>query len=1031
MPERQLATVTLRIGVIPFNAAKVGVVTETDQSLQAYFEEVGRRFRQNGFDLQVIPVKGNYYQVLEWAREGSIDGAVVSSFTAHLLTNDPNVAAFPAAEFLRPSPDGGAPSPTLNVRVRASGAGVTPDKPAKDLLDACLQGALTAVADQLVTQPCEFRFVSHLSATGFIVPLMYINEFVDMHRSKELATLRDEWTFWQQVMAWSRFELWHGVTVGDHRQVPTIRFSYRGEGQILTMKTALPSLGDVLLLTHKRFISGPPRRNDFDRADVLMEEAGGILLRDMLPSSAVGENGSRNLDSPWIAAGQVMASVAARVRASDPASSAKPAPWSGYVGTNAWNEHDRQSFSTALDAVFKDDATKEDTPSEDRRPLAVFYDRWYRDGEYAFTVDELIDLLQADQVIREAPRAALVLPGGGVRATYQSVILDYLYGSGKRIANTGTFVGDETEPAAPTGVVERATSEAPADRLLINGIAGTSGGALLGYLASRRDTEESNELTEQWIDAHDNLVTRPKDIFPGFGVLRWFSLLLVLAVFAATAAVHLPQRSKSAGREQAPFWYTSLVTVVIAAAPFLIWRHLIHDPVYPGNWETLALLTIVVVAHFIHSVTRPRHGLLPVGRRLPLGLLVLTLGVVTAWFLIVQTPAPGSHAVAAHVLMDSRVWSLLTGLAILLMVGGLSVAAASHTRPDMALVGEYLQAWLVLILLVGVGGAVFWVGYWLEHVTTLEMTVDYWLWVFIGALFASKLVVTMGRVYRKAPLRKGIEFLARATGSAPIPYTPAMSFAMWGGIVLTVWLAFVAPGLYSSENGRAEFGRAKKAHPHAHERVPLIVSMTEFGGDSAGYRKYDPGDYYACRTGWLGVDAPDGTTSARLFRLPAADFQDAVFASGSPFPIYPAASVHVERDRKPGLFLDGGYAHRVPIEAASLVRAAQVLVVENTSLGGADPPDSRRLGTLTTNLAKGFNFLFERSQGIDVQRSRQALVGTIYPDWSGPSPFLMDFRRSVVRRLIQEANVNLHGQRVARVQSWGQPLTRRERGPHE
>ena len=53
--------------------------------------------------------------------------------------------------------------------------------------------------------------------------------------------------------------------------------------------------------------------------------------------------------------------------------------------------------------------------------------------------------------------------------------------------------------------------------------------------------------------------------------------------------------------------------------------------------------------------------------------------------------------------------------------------------------------------------------------------------------------------------------------------------------------------------------------------------------------------------------------------------------------------------------------------------------------------------------------------------ARSAVVATIYPDWSPPNPFLMDFRESVVQRLRAEAEKDLEGHRVARIESWGEP----------
>jgi hypothetical protein len=165
----------------------------------------------------------------------------------------------------------------------------------------------------------------------------------------------------------------------------------------------------------------------------------------------------------------------------------QPGDGNGYVRTNPWSQPARDEFAQRIESVF--------VPRNHETALTALFNRWYHDGRYAFSIDEVIDVLKVDQVIRKAPRAALVLPGGGVRATYQSVILDYLYG--KRIVNAGWLHrGSNSNDCYMADVMPPIEDQ----RLVINGIAGTSGGALLGYFASRRDTSPSKVLTKLWID---------------------------------------------------------------------------------------------------------------------------------------------------------------------------------------------------------------------------------------------------------------------------------------------------------------------------------------------------------------------------------------------------------------------------------------------------------------------------------------------------------------------------------------------------
>lgn len=1004
----KMRRVELRIGLVPFNDPRkhdLGTPANTmpreEKSLRAYLAEVKRLYGGDCIDLEIKLIKGNYYQILYWMREGLLDGAVVSSFTAHLLTTDPNLALLPMTEFARAS--SGA---LFSVQGKGAESQETALGDCLKKVEESLSGPLTRSAGEPPQQPCEFRFVSHLSTTGFIVPLIYIEEqFVrpgGMSLPKQQA-------FWTRLLQWSRLELLHDVIEHEPKGATTIAFSYvEGADRCpvpLPKDRSVTNLADVLLLGCRRSQPGQPPKTDDERRR-LLEGCAEV-------NSFVGSLPSSDTTLHWLEAGAAIEKTQGDKK--------------GYIRATTWNQKDRTEFAERIESVFlpqkrTDDGVvaakrKEATVKPQETALSALYTRWYRDGRYAFSIDEVIDVLKVDQIIRNAPRAALVLPGGGVRATYQSVILDYLYDKRiinvgyKRMADAGSTHGEQClAPEMPAGFDKQL--------LVINGIAGTSGGALLGYFASRRDTSNSDALTKLWIDG-TIVRTTPLDVFPALGVLRWLSLIVLVAVFAATSAVHM-SRSREPLKAEVPFWYTTFLTFVVIAAPLLIWFHA-RDPADESTFEAMALMVIILVAHFVHSVsadgeppTNPRWW----QRR---GIAAIGGGFLLIVILIKSYESPMAQNDWKRTI--SGLWALGMTEAFIVIVLGLSFMAAArglHIRTN--LLHEYREALFLLLLLFGLSFIVFFVGWRLNRVTPLEMTIDYWLWVFIAAVFSAKLIITGERVYESVPLLKGIRFLCSPSGTAPFPYTPAGVLVMWGGLGIVVWLMFIAPAVYSSHQGRSAFNKAAKEWS-GKERVPLIVSMTGLGDNVLGFRAPPyRGDYYAVDEQWCLVDELQGKTSARLFRRNKDDFKDAVFASGSPFPIYPATPVQAEDADKRGLFVDGGFAHRVPIEAAGLVRAAQILVVENVAR--TDVPESSdglRPGALPTNGAKVLDFLFERSQTIDGQRARSAVVATIYPDWSPPNPFLMDFRASVVQRLRDEGVKDLEGHRVARIESWGEP----------
>lgn len=934
--------VPLRIGIVPFDDPHGQEITDTEASLQAYFRGVEMR---SGNTVQFTLKKGNYYQILHWMRDGVIDGAVVSSFTAHLLKQDDRLSTLPAIEFERG--EMGVP------KVWATSAGIVVKDPIAKL-DRCLDQVLAPIRGLPSHElPCEFRMVSHLSSTGFVAPLIYIEE--QYVRKKGLI---EQAEFWTRLLQKTRLELWHDANVPVEKTKTIIRFTYApGATRVkLLEQKPLPSLNDVLLVRCKT-----------------NEEC---------------------VSHEWWHKG-AETDIQKAVRTTG-------APWSGYVTATQWSAADRRKFAERIKSVFTKGTA-----------LGALYDRWYVRGQYAFSIDEVVDILRFDQTIRDNPRAALVLPGGGVRATYQSVILDYLYK--EKIVNAG-------EKQAGRDGLCSATIVPQQGRLVINGIAGTSGGALLGYLASRHDTRQKDMLRKQWIEAGE-VKTKPLDIFPALGVLRWLSLLLLVTVFAATTAIHLPQLNRPPKRE-VPFWYTTFVSVVLAAAPFLIWRNARKDPTYYAYCEGLAFFAVVAFVHFIHS-TSSRGGKRLRRSWLWAGIATMVLGVVMA-FVLVQCQHLFQNAAADlnAAKWISAGWSFASAMTLLFFVFGLSMIAGTNgTRRVPHRLLQYRKSLTALLLLVLLAAAMFGVGVLANQVTPLEMTIDYWVWVFLSALFGAKLIITAARVYPDRPqLMHGVRFLNTPSGTVPFPYTPAVALVAWGALGITVWLLFLAPAIYTSRNGEGAFDRAVAAGPKQ-EMVPLIVSMTGLGNDVAGYKSPAyRGDYYAVDERWCNIDDPDETTTARLFRLPSQRFRKAVFASGSPFPIYPATRVEAEaKPQKPGLFVDGGYAHRVPIEAAGLVRAAQILVIENVTRQESAPAKGFRAGALTANLGHTFSFLFDRSQTTDLQRRRGAVVATIYPDWSPPDPFLMDFRESVVNRLWSEAEGDLKGHRVARIESWGLP----------
>ncbi|HUF77370.1 MAG TPA: hypothetical protein VMR44_00495 [Thermoanaerobaculia bacterium] len=145
---------------------------------------------------------------------------------------------------------------------------------------------------------------------------------------------------------------------------------------------------------------------------------------------------------------------------------------------------------------------------------------------FAFTPREVVELVGIHQRFSDRPRLALVLPGGGVKAAFQSRTLELLYKEGL-LRNARA----EVLPGANQGAAR------------VNSVVGTSGGALLGFFVARLGPLGPWSLTEiLWKrpslrDADKEVYLNAFDIFGGTDLPRYLSLLAIYVVFAAFLAL--------------------------------------------------------------------------------------------------------------------------------------------------------------------------------------------------------------------------------------------------------------------------------------------------------------------------------------------------------------------------------------------------------------------------------------------------------------------------------------------------------------
>lgn len=175
-------------------------------------------------------------------------------------------------------------------------------------------------------------------------------------------------------------------------------------------------------------------------------------------------------------------------------------------------------------------------------------------------------------------------------------------------------------------------------------------------------------------------------------------------------------------------------------------------------------------------------------------------------------------------------------------------------------------------------------------------------------------------------------------------------------------------------------------------RADLVLTVTPFGGD--GLRRlpvdsplveHDVRQHYM----WFPEDGDelqvllDDPAAAlvherrlRWFQpLPHRHMIDTAASSGALFPIFGMHELVV--DGRHSRFIDGGYGHNIPIEAAMLWGAG-IIVVIRASPEGSTPGADDILG----NLAQAFETLYDRAQRPDDPRARGTAVFEVGPTQS-------------------------------------------------
>jgi predicted acylesterase/phospholipase RssA/protein-S-isoprenylcysteine O-methyltransferase Ste14 len=717
-----------------------------------------------------------------------------------------------------------------------------------------------------------------------------------------------------------------------------------------------------------------------------------------------------------------------------------------------------------------------ETPARERElgpALAAFRDanyRGYQVGQssrryFRFTLPELWALLDQHRAVPGGGTRntmALVLTGGGVKAAYQTRMVDYLYGQ-QCLVNAGT--------------------PRPPNAQQVDFVVGTSGGALLGSFVASMDQDATQRLVdaarnprgaaestqgpaERTLTAAVWKLPNPgissSDVFPLLDMLRYASVVVSFLLIALIASIMLgwsPEKYPDAtqldrsgtsrwGRHAQAVALSAPWILLLASAPFVIIHvaggsSMEHVPPVAGVFY-MVMATITVYSELRltrHAQFRWREA------RMSRSALVSALaGLLLVVLASAQWQPLQSFAVFGA---DRSGYVVLACVGFLLLTWALHVFFRHQTQSFRPENGKaLLQAFALVLAIPALGYLGLMLVAIMELASLLELTLGFWGWFAVFVLVLSIVMMWLGRVRPGAQERNWFqravgflfaEFRSRAIWGSQRRY---MRFTRIAVISWMWWNLLAAPSLYGNENAIDYFKSAfsvyggkpvteldKEEFPLA---VPFVIAATSLEKGQERYFLFGAEkklNAALSTSAWLTVTRDPRWVLVR--NVKAEELRSTAFASGSPFPVFSAHSVKIDALGITERLIDGGFAHNTPLQAAAALDAGRALVISSSPLAtrtGTSTCAARvvvGVGDLTCNLPKLVPYLWERSQVEDVLSTRNMFVAAIYPTAKGTRwPGLTDFRARVVRDLVAAADRD-RSDRIGVVESWSAPRIER------
>ncbi len=655
-----------------------------------------------------------------------------------------------------------------------------------------------------------------------------------------------------------------------------------------------------------------------------------------------------------------------------------------------------------------------------------FFDAWFRDGRYEFKISDIVELLRQDQRNSRDPNFALVLPGGGVKAAYQARVLDHLYDAYLVNANEKFAHGEKW--------------------LGVRRVIGTSGGAITGVFAALRprrpnatgDTGSAGSwpsdpysLTRLW----KSEVSESK-IFSRLEAPRWAGVIATLSVFAlivvlAGRPLRLPTSSAPEGHDSDPGLLVGFGILILAFPPIVRWLDADPSSGQFGRelWPDAALFAwLVLLSYGVMSTVRQQSS--PGSGR--------SSASLPRWVVLLASGTTVGIAALAPLAEGPVSWGGLAVevaiVAVAILLAWWRVRAARCVVHDPRRFLTAAGVALAVVAMVHVGLAA--LGAVLERFSLLELTGVYWLGLAVLAVVFSLLCLGLGR---RGWFERGISYLCESHAHRLWHGRRVVALAALGITGFLYWNFWMSPGLYGTlrphEALRTNLEAFGEEGEGRRESLPLKADLILTAASLDAVEDFSPGDLYFCIASPGGCSIPlrsEWKAKRWLVRDPERKtLMDLIVASGAAFPVFAPRRVDLPKQGSAGetethYLIDGGYGHNVPVEAAELAGSRQVLIVHSSPRVDQMDPGSAPVplsGQLVDYLQRIPGFLLERSQQVDVHAQGRMVVASLAP--SGPIgafPFLADFRRPTIRRLLCHAERDLLlSKRIGRVESWGLP----------